>query len=254
MTFKAARKAANIRRGSAGWLHWTPLLTDGILRRLYDGLKRGFEPVRLLRSRRRREAFTMALVALAAKMAKADGVALRAEADAFERCFRLQPGQAVKVRRLFDLAKEDVAGFDIYARRLARLSNSDPEMLTTVMECLFHVATADGVLHEAEDDFLTVTATELGLSRDEFLTLRSTFVSDPASPYTILGVKPGVSDEELKARHRALVFEHHPDRLVSKGVPAEFLAAATRRIAAINAAYEAIRRERSTAGRLEHQS
>lgn len=198
----------------------------------------------------------MALVALAAKMAKADGVALRAEADAFEQCFRLEPEQAARIRRLFDLAKKDVAGFDLYARRLARLSRDDRDLLMSVMECLFHVASADGVLHAAEDEFLATAARELGISSADFVALRSTFVSDPCSPYTILGVRPDISDRDLKARHRALVFEHHPDRLVSKGVPAEFLAAATRRIAAINTAYDAILKDRRAAGRqhLEAQS
>lgn len=193
----------------------------------------------------------MALVALAAKMAKADGVAVHAEADAFERCFRLRPDQAVKVRRLFDLAKEDVAGFDLYARRLVRLSNNDRAVLMSAMECLFHVASADGILHVAEDRFLEATANEFGISRADFLALRSTFVSDPCSPYTVLGVTPGIGDAALKARHRALVVEHHPDLLVSRGVPAEYLAAATRRVAAINAAYEAIRKERHAARDLE---
>src|SRR5690606_12240599 len=95
------------------------------------------------------------------------------------------------------------------------------------LECLFHVAAADGILHPDEDTFLMVVAEKFGLTRGEFLSIRAGFINDPCSPYQILGVAPDISDADLKLRHRALVREHHPDRL-----------------AAINAAYDTSRAER----------
>ncbi len=189
-------------------------------------------------------AFTIGVTMLAAKMAKADGVALPVEAAAFERMFAIPPAETANVRRLYDLAKQDVAGYETYAARIGRLLKGEPELLAAVLECLFHIAAADGVLHPAEDEFLRHVADRFGIDRVEFQAIRACFVHDPNSPYTILGLAPDASAAEIKARHRALVREHHPDKLAASGVPPEFRAAADRRLAAINAALDAILKER----------
>ncbi len=201
----------------------------------------------------RTAAFTIALTTLAAKMAKADGVALPVEAQAFERLFEIPADQEGNVRRLYDLAKQDVAGYEAYAGKIARLLKDEPALLRSVMECLFHIAAADGVLHPAEDRFLETVAGHFGLQRLEYLTIRAGFIHDPESPYAILGVAPDVSDDDLKAHYRALVREHHPDRLAASGVPPEFRCAANRRLAAINAAYEAIKAQRAALSGETHE-
>jgi DnaJ like chaperone protein len=193
----------------------------------------------------RTAAFTIAVTTLAAKMAKSDGEAVRAEAEAFERLFQIPPEEDANVKRLYDLAKEDVAGYEAYAGKIARMLKDEPEMLRAVLECLFHIAAADGILHPAEDRFLAAVADRFGLSRLEYLTVRASFVHDPESPYAVLGIAPDASEAELKSHYRALVREHHPDRLAASGVPPEFRCAADRRLAAINAAYEAIVKQRA---------
>lgn len=189
-------------------------------------------------------AFTIAVTTLAAKMAKADGVALPVEAEVFERLFAIPPAEEANVRRLYALARQDVAGYEAYAGKIARMLKDEPELLGSVLECLFHIAAADGIVHPAEDAFLQRVAEIFGFDAREFHTIRAGFVHDPDSPYAILGVRPDASDAELKAHRRALVREHHPDRLAAHGVPPEFRTAADRRLAAINAAYEAILKER----------
>lgn len=189
-------------------------------------------------------AFTIAVTTLAAKMAKADGVALPVEERAFERVFNIPEAERRNFRRLYDLAAQDVAGYEAYAGKIASLLADEPEMLRALLECLFHVAAADGILHPAEDAFLATVAETFGLTRGEYLSVRAGFVNDPCSPYQILGVGPDISDAELKLRHRALVREHHPDRLANSGVPPELRCAANRRLAAINAAYDAILEDR----------
>lgn len=190
-------------------------------------------------------AFTIAVTTLAAKMAKADGVALPVEERAFERVFDVPADECENFRRLYDLAAQDIAGYETYAGKIASLLADEPEMLRALLECLFHVAAADGILHPDEDRFLAVVAEKFGLSRGEFLSVRAGFVNDPCSPYQILGVHPDISDADLKLRHRALVREHHPDRLAATGVPPELRCAANRRLAAINAAYDSIAKDRS---------
>jgi DnaJ like chaperone protein len=195
-------------------------------------------------------AFTIAVTTLAAKMAKADGVALPVEVRAFERVFEIPPGEEANFRRLYDLAAQDVAGYETYAGKIAALLADEPEMLHALLECLFHVAAADGVLHPDEDRFLSVVAAKFGLTHGEFLSVRAGFVNDPCSPYQILGVHPDISDSELKLRHRALVREHHPDRLAATGVPPELRYAANRRLASINVAYDAIVEDRRRAAEM----
>lgn len=187
-----------------------------------------------------RTAFTIALVALAAKMAKADGVAVAVETDAFERWFEVPADQRDAVRRVFDLAKRDVAGYEAYAEQIAALLGKEPELRRDVFECLFHVASADGVLHEAEERFLQRVARILELGEQAYLEIRHMFVVDPGDPYTVLGVSPGISDADLKIRYRKLAMENHSDRLAAHGVPREFQVVADRKLASINAAYDAI--------------
>ncbi len=192
-------------------------------------------------------AFTMAFVGLAAKMAKADGVAVAREADAFERSFHINQSELANIRRVYDIAKADVAGFDYYAHKIARLLADEPAMLRSVLECLFVIATADGVLHEREDRFLHVVAATFGIADGEFRDMQNLFVMVPGNPYPVLGVPAGIGDAELRQRYLALVRENHPDALAARGVPHEFHALADRKLAAINAAYEEIRRARATA-------
>jgi len=192
------------------------------------------------------EAFTSAFVALGAKMAMADGVAVRVEAQAFAKFLEVTPEQAPSIQRLYDLARQDTLGFEIYAARINAMLDGDPAMKRDVLECLLYVACADGMLHPAEDLFLTTVAHEFGYSDVEFASIRALFVQDGNSPYVILGVEPSISDAELKAHFRKLVVENHPDKLMAVGAQAAVIKAATAKLSAINAAYDAILKERAS--------
>ena len=189
-------------------------------------------------------AFTIALVSLSAKLAKSDGVALRIEAEAFERLHEIVPDERDNIRRIFDLAAKDVTGFDAYAGEVARLLRQDRELLHDVLEGLFHIAVADNILHPEEERHLQRAAEAFGISRQEYRAVRGLFVHDPDDPYTLLGLPRDVDDATLKAQFKRLVREHHPDLLLARGAPAEFVKLATSKLAAINEAYERIRRER----------
>jgi DnaJ like chaperone protein len=191
-----------------------------------------------------RVAFTIAVVTLAAKMSKADGVSLDVEAEAFDQVYLVPERERGNVKRLFNLAAQDVAGYQSYARQIATHLKGEPDLRISVLECLFHIACADGVLHPAEDDFLAEVAAIFEIPTADFKAIRQTFVRDPDSPYEILGVALDAGDDDIKARYRQLVKHHHPDVLASKGVPPEFLRTAERRLAVITAAYEAIKTER----------
>lgn len=195
---------------------------------------------------RRKVAFSVAMIALSAKMAKADGIVTQDEVRAFQQIFSMPPQEARNVARLFDIAKADVAGFETYAERMAALCGSgrvNCTMLTDILDGLFFIAKADGVLHEREGRFLHRIAQIFEIDEERYQSILARHVDlGEADPYTILGIERGQPFEEVRRRYRKLVAENHPDMLIARGLPQEFIAIATTRIAAINAAYELIER------------
>lgn len=185
-------------------------------------------------------AFSAAVVALAAKMAKADGVAVCLECETFERFFEPTPEELPRIRRLYNLASQDTAGFEMYAQSIARMLADEPDIKVNVLECLLLVACADGVLHPAEEDFLRRVGEIFGISCDRFRKIRARFVGDLSDPYHVLGVIPSASPQQIRARYLELVQRLHPDRLVASGAPAALVKAANVKLASINAAYEKI--------------
>ncbi len=192
---------------------------------------------------RREAAFAIGVIALSAKMAKADGVVTRAEVDAFCRIFAIPPGEERNVGRVYNLAKQDVAGFDAYARDIARLLADDPTMLEGVLDGLFDIARADGALHERELSYLARVAEAFGMDEHAFAKVRARHViEDGGDPFLVLDADPSWDHARLRQHYRRLVVENHPDRLMAHGVPEEFIRIANDRLAAINAAWDKIER------------
>jgi DnaJ like chaperone protein len=189
-------------------------------------------------------AFTIAVIALSAKMAKADGVVSPLEVQAFRQVFQTAPEEEANVKRVFSLAKQDVAGYQSYADEIAKLLKDNKKLLQDVLEGLLHIATADGGLHPEEDTFLADVATRFGFSPSEFRFFRARFVVDNGNPYDALRLSPEATDDEIRRQYRKLVVDNHPDKLMGRGVPREFVEIATRKLAAINAAYDTIAKER----------
>jgi DnaJ like chaperone protein len=193
---------------------------------------------------RRQVAFSVALIALAAKMAKADGVVTQSEVAAFRRTFSMPASEAANVTRLFDLAKRDVAGYDSYAARVAALFQESPETLVDVLDGLFFIASADGAVHEAELLYLEDVAGIFGIAGIDFERIAARHVVGPqADPYLILGVDRSLPFAEIRTRYRKLVAENHPDLMIGRGMPEDFIAIANDRLAAINRAWEQVERE-----------
>lgn len=198
---------------------------------------------------RRRVSFSVAIIALSAKMAKADGIVSEAEVAAFRSIFDYPPEEARNVARLYNLAKQDVAGFEAYAERLASLCGSGKgcPVLEEIIDALFHIATADGLVHEKEMAFLARIAEIFGINEERFETLSLRHIRPAQDPYGVLGVSRQDDFATIRKRYRALASEHHPDRLLARGLPQEMHAVAHNRMAAFNAAYAAIEKERQAA-------
>lgn len=197
------------------------------------------------RAAERQKIFSESIVALGAKLAKCDGAVSREEVEAFKALFAIPPAQMSAVADLWDQAKADPSGYEPYARRLAGAFADSPFLLMEVIVALNSIALADGSLHPAEEAFLGKVAEIFGLSGQSFRhDRRETVHSDD---YTLLGVAPSASMSEIKAAWRKLSRENHPDTLMAKGMPQEYIDIATKKMAEINAAYDRIRNRQGEA-------
>lgn len=186
-------------------------------------------------------AFTIAVIALGAKMAKADGLVTRDEVTAFREVFEIRHEDEAHAARVFNLARQDVAGYQAYASQISAMFRDDHQTLTDLLEGLFHIAMADGFYHPNEDGFLQNVAEIFGLPHTVFQAVRSRFVRNSVTdPYVILGVAPEMPLVEIRSVWRQLVKENHPDRMIARGVPEEAIRLAEKRVIAINQAWEKI--------------
>ena len=194
----------------------------------------------------RRVAFAIAVIALGAKMAKADGHVTRDEVTAFREVFQIAAADEAGAARVFDLAHQDVAGFEDYATRIFTMFKWEIGSLSDLMEGLFHIAMADGFYHPNENLFLERVAEIFQLPNVEFMALRARFVPDAEpDPYTVLGVTPDMTTKEIRAVWRDLVRTTHPDAMFARGVPEEAIKLAEKRLIDINRAWDAITEARS---------
>ena len=197
------------------------------------------------RAATRQIAFTIAVIALGAKMAKADGQVSRSEVAAFKEVFQVPANETANVARVFDLAKRDARGFEPYAKQVARMFRKGHPVLEELLDGLFHIARADGRVHESELAYLAEVARLFGFTEADFARIREANVGpDKADPYTILGVRREMSNEEIRAAWRKLVRDNHPDRLIAQGLPEELVTLANQKLATINAAYDKVAKER----------
>lgn len=209
-----------------------------------EGLTSVFD--RLRTPPQRTVAFTIAIIALGAKMAKADGQVTRDEVSAFRQVFAIPAGEEANAARVFNLARQDVAGFDAYARKIAGMFGDDRETLMDIMEGLFHIAAADGEYHAKEDEFLHDVAVIFGLRDCCFRGLRERYApGQPHDPYDVLDVDHDADLDTIRAAWKRAVRESHPDRMQARGVPPEAVRLAEKRLIAVNAAWEEISRQRA---------
>lgn len=194
----------------------------------------------------RQVAFTTAVIALSAKMAKADGRVSPDEIAAFKRIFHIPPEETSHVAAIWDEAKRQTGGYEPYAAQIAELFRHEPAVMEEILGALMHIAKADGVVHPAEMEMLAHITMIFGFDPQAFERLKHIhFGADGQDdPYEILGVSRDISDQELKRAYRQLIRDNHPDTLMAQGVPQEFIDLANEKMAAINAAYDRIEKER----------
>ena len=178
-------------------------------------------------------AFSISFIALAAKLAKADGLVTHDEVTMFRRIFEIPPEEEANAARVYNLCQQRTTGFETYARQLSdalETSESGDQLRADVLDGLFHIAMADGEYHSNEDAFLRRVSEIFGLSKETFLGVRARHVPELWDPWTVVGLTPGASLEDLKQKRRSFVKENHPDRLIARGLPPEMIKLANTRL------------------------
>ncbi|MEO0760745.1 MAG: molecular chaperone DjiA, partial [Pseudomonadota bacterium] len=168
------------------------------------------------------------------------GQVTRDEVAAFREAFQIPPHAEREAARVYNLARQDVTGFDVYAERVAKMFADRPAVLADLLEGLCHVAGADGRFHPDEEAFLDEVARIFGIGEAEYRAIKARQIPGEEDPWAVLGAEPGMEADALRRHYRRLVRELHPDALMARGVPAEARALAEKRLAAVNAAYAAI--------------
>ncbi len=186
--------------------------------------------------------FTLAVIGLGGKLAKADGVVTSDETVAFHQIFRAEGNDLRRTDAAFLRAGQSTLGFESYAKRLAKRWRAYPCLLEDVLDGLFHIAAADGTVSDDEIDYLRRVAEIFGLAETEFSRIAAAWdTTGRADPYLVLGVPRDISDDGLQRAYRRLAAANHPDRFAARGLPHAAERLATEKMAAINAAYDQVR-------------
>ncbi|WP_295049398.1 molecular chaperone DjiA [uncultured Paracoccus sp.] len=189
-------------------------------------------------------AFTIAVIALGAKLAKSDGAVARSEVAAFRRVFIIPRAEEKNAARVFDLARQDVAGFDAWARRIAAMFPAGDPVLADVIEGLCIIAVADGAMHENEILFIDEVGRIFGLPAERVAAIRLRHDQADCPPCDVLGIPLDTPLPEARKRFRALILEAHPDRAIARGLPPEAVRLAEARTRRLNEAWDLFRKMR----------
>ncbi len=190
----------------------------------------------------------VALIALSAKLAKADGQVTRAEVDALKRVIQIPDAFADEVRKIYNTARESADGYEPYAQQIANILGNNRQVLESILGALIMIANVDGSYHIAERRMIAGIGQIFGFATSDIQRIEHTFVASirpgEDDPYEILEVDRDASDDAVRSAHRKLLRTYHPDTVIAKGMPAEFIEVANQKMAKINAAYDRIKEER----------
>ena len=203
-----------------------------------SGFQRSFAPPQQI--------FAIALIILTAKLAKADGRVSKEELIAIKYKLKVPEREIDQVGKIFNKASEDSLGYEPYAQQIAQIYKNNPAVLDEVINILFYIAEADSKVSDSEIVMIRNIAKIFGLSDSQFKGIKeSRKGSDKLNPYIVLGCSPKDEFATIRKKYLQLSKEHHPDVLVSKGVPQEVIEESKKKMRAINSAFDQIEKMKS---------
>tara|TARA_B110001454_G_scaffold216252_1_gene239179 strand:- start:301 stop:1023 length:723 start_codon:yes stop_codon:yes gene_type:complete len=202
------------------------------------GFQHGFAPPQ--------QVFAIALIILTAKLAKADGQVSKEELIAIKNKLKIPDSEIDQVKKIFNKAKEDSLGYEPYAQQIAQIYKNNPAVLDEVINILFYIAEADSKVSDSEIAMIRNIAKIFGINKNQFEGIReSRKGSDKLNPYVVLDCDPNDDFATIRKKYLNLSKKHHPDVLVSKGVPKEVIEESKKKMRAINSAFDRIKKMKS---------
>ena len=184
--------------------------------------------------------FTAGVIALSAKMAKADGKVSKVEILTFRKLVNIPRNNISQVSKLWELAKETTDGYELYAKQIYTLFQTQTSILERILDLLFEIAKSDGIIKSEELIYLKNVSDIFGFDKKTFDQLFALHKTE-SNPFEILGVSLSDNLEEIQKKWKEMVKSNHPDLLIGQGMPVEFIESANQRLAIINSAFEEIK-------------
>ena len=188
--------------------------------------------------------FTIGVIVLSAKMAKADGKVTKSEIKAFKEKINVPDNEIKNVARLWDQAKKTTDGFEVYAKQISNLLEKNSPVLEELLNLLVIIAEADGKITNLEKIYLKEVSNIFGFSKQDFERICSSKLDKHIDPYQTLGVLKDAPLEEIKNKWKTLAIKHHPDRLIAQGIPQDIIETNTYRLKEINNAWDLIKNKK----------
>ena len=202
------------------------------------GFQRNFAPPQ--------QVFAISLIILTAKLAKADGQVSKEELIAIKQKLKVPDHEIDQVGKIFNKAKKDSLGYEPYAQQISQIYQNNPAVLDEVINILFHIAESDGKVSNSELAMIRNIAKIFGLTEVQFKGIKeSRKDSDKLNPYVVLGCSSNDDFATIRKKYLKLSKEHHPDVLLSKGVPNEVIEESKKKMRAINSAFDKIEKMKS---------
>ena len=196
--------------------------------------------------RQPQQVFALSLIVLSAKLSKADGSVSREELVAVKDKLKIPENELDQVGKIFNQAKTEAAGYEPYAQQIAQIYKKNSQVLEEVINILFYIAEADGHISETELNMIEHIAQIFGLSSSQYNSIKeSRKNSDKLNPYVVLESKSDDDLQVIRKRYLKLSKEHHPDLLLSKGVPKEVIEESKKKMRAINSAWDQVQKLKS---------
>ncbi len=190
--------------------------------------------------------FALSLIILSAKLSKADGRVSKEELIAVKDKLQIPESEIDQVAKIFKKAKDESTGYEPYAKQISEIFKGNQNVLEEVINILFYIAEADGHVSNEEESMIANIAFIFGLSQNQYESIKeSRKSSDKLNPYIVLESQPTDDLRSIRKKYIKLSKEHHPDLLISKGVPIEVINESKNKMRAINAAWDQIQKLKS---------
>lgn len=198
---------------------------------------------------REQATFFISTFTLLGKIVHADGELSQSEINAFRNMiqneFQLGSKESQLAYNLFINSVNNQYRYEELLQQFYSIFRTNRDMLLLQLDLMVRLAVADNNFHEHEKQMIQQARTAFQVSDSDYEEILKRYTVDTLERYyAVLGCTALDSPDTIKAKYRKLVLEYHPDKVIAKGLPEEFVQFANKKFQEIQNAYEIIKKER----------